>query len=567
MSDVYLNVYDISAGMAKQFSQAMIGKYVEGIWHTGIVVYDREFFFGGGICEATPKTTPYGFPVKEIKLGKTEIPEEIFREYLASISSEYTPEKYDLINKNCNNFSNEICNFLIGEGIPSDIINLPKELLSTPLGKMVAPMIQSFTNNLKQQSGGYAIQQPIVNPAPEESKDDVKEIKSYTEFESLLKSSLGVIADFWSPACGPCLAFKPKFHSFAKANKSSKISFCTINTLNNHETANAYQVQVIPTIYFFYKGNVVGSFKGANEEALVVEFEKLKKMIENTHPHTGLPFKNFQPSSKEVKLENSQKQVGMMIKLINELIESSANKEALKPLLTWVSSGSFTNSNPCTKSLIDNIFSLMKETELDNRLALIDLLRVAVLYSKEATLYMLQVHFDDIQNLVISPVSGELAAPKKKTFYIFAYLLKVLSNSFVHTEVARLLLNDQKYYAILVYLLTTAFDIKSVTVVYSASLLAHNMVITSEDKKILEESYIELIHGLSKAACVENLDAASIYWLAYTCAVCLYMCPVELIEEVKKEKHLNKMITIIEVMDNEKLKNLSEDLRMMISLI
>ena len=64
-----MNVYDISNGMAKQMSQAFLGQYIEGIWHTGVVVYEEEFFFEGGICEAPPKSSPYGIPVKE-KLGK-----------------------------------------------------------------------------------------------------------------------------------------------------------------------------------------------------------------------------------------------------------------------------------------------------------------------------------------------------------------------------------------------------------------------------------------------------------------------------------------------------------------
>ena len=47
---VTVNLYDLSQGMARQFSQALIGKQIEGLWHTGIVVYGTEYFFGGGIC-------------------------------------------------------------------------------------------------------------------------------------------------------------------------------------------------------------------------------------------------------------------------------------------------------------------------------------------------------------------------------------------------------------------------------------------------------------------------------------------------------------------------------------
>lgn len=52
---VTLLVYDISNGMAKSFSPMFLGKVIEGIYHTSIVVYGREYFYGGGICNAFPK--------------------------------------------------------------------------------------------------------------------------------------------------------------------------------------------------------------------------------------------------------------------------------------------------------------------------------------------------------------------------------------------------------------------------------------------------------------------------------------------------------------------------------
>ncbi len=60
MFPVQLHVYDLSNGMAAQFSRQLIGKHIEGVWHTGIVVYNKEYYFGGGISYDDPGRTPFG---------------------------------------------------------------------------------------------------------------------------------------------------------------------------------------------------------------------------------------------------------------------------------------------------------------------------------------------------------------------------------------------------------------------------------------------------------------------------------------------------------------------------
>ena len=54
--EVQLYVYDISQGLTKQFGPTLLGIPIEGIWHTGVVVYGQEYFYGGGIS--------YDFPVQ-----------------------------------------------------------------------------------------------------------------------------------------------------------------------------------------------------------------------------------------------------------------------------------------------------------------------------------------------------------------------------------------------------------------------------------------------------------------------------------------------------------------------
>jgi len=139
--------YDISKGMAKSFSPMFIGKTIEAIYHTSIVVYGMEYFFGGAICREYPKSTPYGLPIKEKKLGVTEIPPEIFSDYLKEIESKYCMATYHLIHNNCNHFTNDICQFLVGQELPSYVMKQHEEIIDTPIGKMFLPMIDQMNNS------------------------------------------------------------------------------------------------------------------------------------------------------------------------------------------------------------------------------------------------------------------------------------------------------------------------------------------------------------------------------------------------------------------------------------
>ncbi|KAF5746330.1 putative PPPDE thiol peptidase family protein [Tripterygium wilfordii] len=158
---VTLNVYDLSQGLARQLSTTFLGKVIEGIWHTGIVVYGNEYYFGGGISQAQAGTTPYGKPIKVVELGITHVPQDVFEMYLHEISPRYTAETYSLLTHNCNNFSNEVAQFLVGTTIPDYILQLPNEVMSSPMGALIMPMIQNLETTMK---AGAVPQVPQFRP-------------------------------------------------------------------------------------------------------------------------------------------------------------------------------------------------------------------------------------------------------------------------------------------------------------------------------------------------------------------------------------------------------------------
>jgi hypothetical protein len=148
MTTVSLHVYDLSQGLAAQFSQMFIGRRIEGVWHTGVVAFGYEYYFGGGIQKGVPLMTPYGRPVRVESLGTTTKTQEELHEFLRSISSQFSAATYDLLNNNCNNFSNAVSNFLLGSSIPNYITGLPAEFLATPFGQMIAPSLSSMQQNM-----------------------------------------------------------------------------------------------------------------------------------------------------------------------------------------------------------------------------------------------------------------------------------------------------------------------------------------------------------------------------------------------------------------------------------
>ncbi|XP_023005054.1 desumoylating isopeptidase 1-like isoform X2 [Cucurbita maxima] len=158
---VTLNVYDLSQGLARQLSTAFLGRPIEAIWHTGVVVYGNEYYFGGGIQHDPAGRTPYGKPIRTIDLGTTHVPKDIFETYLQEISPRYTAETYSLLSHNCNNFSNEVAQFLVGATIPDYILDLPNIVMSSPMGALILPMIQNLENTLK---AGAVPMAPQFNP-------------------------------------------------------------------------------------------------------------------------------------------------------------------------------------------------------------------------------------------------------------------------------------------------------------------------------------------------------------------------------------------------------------------
>ena len=59
---------------------------------------------------------------------------------------------YNLLRWNCNNFSNEVAQFLVGREIPGHVLSLPDDVMSTPLGQQLMPFLNMMEAQMRTAS-------------------------------------------------------------------------------------------------------------------------------------------------------------------------------------------------------------------------------------------------------------------------------------------------------------------------------------------------------------------------------------------------------------------------------
>jgi deubiquitinase DESI2 len=126
--DVILNVYDIASPQDPTLISNINNWLVLGglgVFHSGVEIDGVEYCFGGhpesstGVFEVSPRTAPDALFREAIMMGRSSLDRRAVADLVHTISDAWPGNSYDLLDRNCNSFANDLCVALVGTAIPA----------------------------------------------------------------------------------------------------------------------------------------------------------------------------------------------------------------------------------------------------------------------------------------------------------------------------------------------------------------------------------------------------------------------------------------------------------------
>ena len=112
-----------------------------------------------------------------------------------------------------------------------------------------------------------------LGSAAEPAGDLIKDVSEATFMQDVVEASqtMPIIVDFWAPWCGPCKTLGPMLEEAVIAAKGA-VKMVKVNVDEAQMIAGQLQIQSIPTVYAFFKGQPIDGFQGALPGSEIKDF-------------------------------------------------------------------------------------------------------------------------------------------------------------------------------------------------------------------------------------------------------------------------------------------------------
>jgi putative thioredoxin len=112
-----------------------------------------------------------------------------------------------------------------------------------------------------------------LNLSPAQDANLIKDTTEATFMADVVEASqdVPVIVDFWAPWCGPCKTLGPMLEDAVIAAKGA-VKMVKINADEAQQIVGQMQIQSLPTVYAFFKGQPVDGFQGAQPQSEIKAF-------------------------------------------------------------------------------------------------------------------------------------------------------------------------------------------------------------------------------------------------------------------------------------------------------
>ncbi|KAI0977403.1 PUL domain-containing protein [Xylaria arbuscula] len=531
--DVHLLVYDLSGGLARQYSMSMLGFQLDAIYHTSVELEGTEYVYDSGINTIQPGSSHLGQPLERIHLGKTELPLDVIVEYVDSLREIYTPQAYDLFRHNCNNFSNDFSAFLLGKGIPDHIANMPQAVLESPFGRMLQPQLTQMVEQRKAAQGGLlGIQnnQHQITGTATSSSTAVVEVSSSQALITALKGAIekSAVIFFTSPAYPPCRLVDPLFDELA-AEYGENVAFIKVDISRAHDVALKYSVTSTPSFVTYVLGRPDESWVGADAIRIRSAVKLLADMITGPfHSHRALYLPHLSnPDPKQVLFTK----VPPLPKLLSKL-GPSANDSAVHGMKKYIEArsdeGLETATLPDLPAFSSYIATALTDLPRELLFTVVDLFRCGLIDPRLSGYYAEEQDHKTIVTL-LETVNGDPGSP----YSLRLITLQMACNLFSSPLFPKQIITQAPLRTAVTQLISTSFlDDSHNNIRVAAASLLFNVARANYEQKwhlkqtIPEEDQIELAASVLEAISQEESSAEALHGMLLALGLLVYCIPM-----------------------------------------